>query len=298
VIPLAPVDAALMAWLALEGPTSRGRLATLLWPNSSPEGARTTLRQRLFQLKKIFAREVVCGQATLTMAPDVTHDLDGSRHVLDSVRVDFGGEFGQWLAHQRERRSHGAGQTLVEQIDQAQAAGDLAGALLHARELLALDPLSEQAHRSVMRLHYLAGDRAAALLAFDVCERRLKDEVGTRPSPDTLALLGTIELAVVASTPKTNPLVNIPAGLLRPPRLIGRDNEWQCLLHGWQEHAPMLVAGEPGMGKTRLLADLALRHGSAAVLVSARPGDESVPYALMARLMRVLLAQAPQAEAR
>ena len=44
-----------------------------------------------------------------------------------------------------------------------------------------------------MRLHYLAGDRAAGLLAFDRCEQVLKDEVGARPSPLTLALLDTLQ---------------------------------------------------------------------------------------------------------
>lgn len=44
-----------------------------------------------------------------------------------------------------------------------------------------------------MRLHYLAGDRAAALLAFDACERMLKHEIGARPSPQTLALLAMLE---------------------------------------------------------------------------------------------------------
>ena len=33
---LAPRDAALLAWLALEGPTPRTRLAALLWPQSTP----------------------------------------------------------------------------------------------------------------------------------------------------------------------------------------------------------------------------------------------------------------------
>ncbi len=51
-IALAPRDAALLAWLALEGPTPRARLAALLWPTSEPEAARNTLRQRLFHLKK------------------------------------------------------------------------------------------------------------------------------------------------------------------------------------------------------------------------------------------------------
>ena len=75
----------------------------------------------------------------------------------------------------------------------AEAACDWADALWHAQELLASEPTSETAHRRVIRLHYLAGDRAAALLAFDRCERVLKDEVGTRPSTETLELLATLE---------------------------------------------------------------------------------------------------------
>ena len=47
-LPLAPRDALLLAWLALEGATPRTRLAAMLWPDSAPETARNALRQRLF----------------------------------------------------------------------------------------------------------------------------------------------------------------------------------------------------------------------------------------------------------
>ena len=77
--------------------------------------------------------------------------------------------------------------SLTELSDMAEGANDWDDALTHAHELLALEPTSEEAHRRVMRLHYLAGDRAAALLAFDHCERVLKDEVGASPSAETLA---------------------------------------------------------------------------------------------------------------
>jgi DNA-binding SARP family transcriptional activator/tetratricopeptide (TPR) repeat protein len=290
---LADVDAALLAWLALEGPTSRGRLAALLWPDSAPDAARTTLRQRLFQLKKVLGCELICGQATLALAPGVTHDLHGSRHVLENAATNIGGELAQWLTQQRERRTQGASQQLLDQIAQAQAAGDLAGALLHARELLALEPLSEHAHRCLMRLHYLAGDRAAALLAFDVCERRLKDEVGTRPSPETLALLATIEQALV--TPLTAS-ARVPTSLLRPPRLIGRDAELAALAQAWQAGQVAAVSGEAGMGKSRLLQTFAESHlGS--VHVAARPGDAAVPFATLARLLRAVMAQPQSVEA-
>ena len=44
---LAGRDAALLTWLALEGPTPRARLGVLLWPGSTAEAARNALRQRL-----------------------------------------------------------------------------------------------------------------------------------------------------------------------------------------------------------------------------------------------------------
>jgi hypothetical protein len=48
--PLTGKDAALLAWLAVEGPTPRERLARLLWPESDDATARNALRQRIFDL--------------------------------------------------------------------------------------------------------------------------------------------------------------------------------------------------------------------------------------------------------
>ncbi|TXH48528.1 MAG: hypothetical protein E6Q93_26525 [Burkholderiaceae bacterium] len=284
---LAPRDALLLAWLAIEGPTPRTRLALLLWPDSAAEAARNALRQRLFQLKRLIGAELVAGQATLALADGLTHDLEDSDDVLAGVELELepGAELADWLVRQRQRRRERLRQSLAELADMAEASRDWPDALTHARELLALDALSEVAHRRVMRLHYLAGDRAAALLAFDACERMLKEEVGGRPSAETLALLTTIEssgreLATPAAAPDS---------ILRPPRLVGRDVEWQAMLLGWQSQCVTLVSGEAGMGKTRLLGDLALREGERAVRVAARPGDAGVPYALMARLLRAWL---------
>src|SRR6478609_1989528 len=77
-VPLASRDAALLAWLALEGPTPRTRLAALLWPDSDAEGARNSLRQRLHQLRKGVGADLIRGTATLTLAEGVSHDLHDS----------------------------------------------------------------------------------------------------------------------------------------------------------------------------------------------------------------------------
>ena len=98
---LASRDAVLLAWLALEGPTPRARLAELLWPDSDPIAARNNLRQRLFKLQKQCG-ELVAGSGTLWLAPGVAHDLGGSQSVLGRLRFPEAPEFDAWLRGQRE----------------------------------------------------------------------------------------------------------------------------------------------------------------------------------------------------
>jgi DNA-binding SARP family transcriptional activator len=285
---LAPLDAALLAWLTLEGPTPRLRLAQLLWPEKDAEAARNSLRQRLFQLRKSLGVELVAGSATLALADGVNHDLEDGDGVLGDIAGDdlAPGEFAQWLGLQRSRRHDRARRSLAELAEMAERARDWDDALTHARELLALDPLSEDAHRRVMRLHYLAGDRAAALLAFDRCERLLKDEVGTPPSAETLALLATIEAS--AGHPSLPVVHPVPASILRPPRLIGRDSELAQIEKAWRARQVVALIGEPGMGKTRLLQEFVAGHAGV-VHASGRPGDSGVPFATLARLLRAVM---------
>ena len=102
-IALAPRDAALLAWLALEGPTSRARLAELLWPASDPEAARNTLRQRLFHLRK-HCGELVSGGSALRLGEAVEHDLDAAVGVLGDLQFPDAPDLNRWLHEQRDRR--------------------------------------------------------------------------------------------------------------------------------------------------------------------------------------------------
>jgi DNA-binding SARP family transcriptional activator len=284
---LAPLDAALLAWLALQGPTPRARLAQLLWPDKDGEAARNSLRQRLFQLRKGTGVELVVGSAVLTLAQGVQHDLDAADTVLGHATGDSlaAGEFASWLDAERARRRNRVRQQLVEHCDAASAAREWGQALVHARELLALEPLSEDAHRRLMQLHYLAGDRAAALQAFDLCEQQLKDELGARPSAETLALLATIENDRAAAGPLGARPLRVPASVQRPPRLVGRDEAWSALQLAWEGGHTPFVCGEAGMGKSRLVSDFAKARG-ASLVVGARPGDSDVVYASASRLLR------------
>ena len=287
-VALAPRDAALLTWLALEGPTPRARLAALLWPDSEPETARNSLRQRLFQLKKQLGVALVSGSTTLALAAGVTHDLDDSDSVLGESDHGFGAELLAWLGQQRERRAGRTRVALVELAEMAERAHDYADALSHAQELLALEPTSEAAHRRVIRLHYLHGDRATALLAFDRCEQVLKDEVGAAPSAETLALLATISAAKSHALPAV--AQSVPASVLLPPRLIGRDDELAALHQSWQAAQVVALIGEAGLGKTRLLQAF-IETQAGVVRAAGRPGDAGVPFATLARLLRAVMAR-------
>ena len=290
---LAAPDALLLAWLALEGPTPREKLAALLWPDSPSDAARNALRQRLFRLRKQVGVDVVTGSTTLALAPDVAHDLSDASALLGDLAQPDSPELDAWLARRRASQRARLQREREARIDGLEAAGDTAAALPLAQAMVDAEPLSEAAHRRVMRLHYLRGDRAAAMLAFDRCEQILKHEVGTGPSPDTLALLATIEQAAAVEG-KPRPRSAVPAAMLRPPRLIGRDAELQALSRGLDNGFVAVLMGEAGMGKSRLLQALAAQQPML-LHSSGRPGDALVPYATIARALRQLLDRDPAA---
>ena len=225
-------DAALLAYLALEGPTPRGRVLELLWADAESEAARNGLRQRLFKLKTRCGIDLVLSGELLhldsAIAVDVRAESSASAEwpameaapLLDTHEYADCPQFDLWLRGFRERRAARLRSELAERAQGAEREGRLAEALVLAERLVLFNPGEEHAHRRLMRLHYLRGDRGAALAAFDRCERLLKDELSARPGQETLALLEMIESSGVLAEPV--PRLPIPVAVMRPPRLIGR----------------------------------------------------------------------------
>ncbi len=300
-LPLRGAAAGLAALVALEPGVSRERAAALLWP--ADQGPRQSLRQQLLRFRRALGQPLVEGESALHLAAGVTlvpgppglellPDHGGGADVADS-------EFALWLARQRQAERQARREPLLAALQAAEAAGALDEALQHALALAALagqaGVVDEPAQARLMRLHYLRGE---ADLGLDVYRRLVAALApsGDTPTADTRALAEALTRGrVVAASAHRAPA--LPVTLQRPPRLVGRDQEHAAALRAWAAGAAVLLEGEAGLGKSRLLAELtaslAGSADSAGLLASAgRPGDGGTPYATLERLLRPLAAGA------
>jgi DNA-binding SARP family transcriptional activator len=178
------------------------------------------------------------------------------------------GEDGEWIDRRRAEQRAQLLRALELLADVWSQRGEGAQGVLVAEEVVALEPFKETAHRRLMQAHAAAGNRAEALRAYERCRRLLADELGVDPSPETEAAY--VELLGQEPTPPPLPSPDMPFGLPNPERLgkadrsafVGREHECQLLRAAWEQcregrRQVVLVKGEAGSGKTRLVVEFA-----------------------------------------
>jgi len=202
--------AALVIYLAeAGGPVSREVAATLLWPEADAQAARARLRRTLYKIRVAFGGEIIAASAaSLSLRPALSVEADARafEHACDAGLLDAAADlytsdylagfslpdcpdFEEWVFFRREALRSRLVQALERLVEDRIAGGESRSAVMHATRLAALDPLSESAHRHLIRAHLAAGDRAAAERQGEACAQLLRDELGVAPDPATLALL-------------------------------------------------------------------------------------------------------------
>ncbi|RKH64039.1 ATP-binding protein [Corallococcus aberystwythensis] len=306
--------AALLAWLALQGPSPKFALASLLWLDSPPTTVRSNLRQLLRRLRLATGDEALVEGDTERLALVSPPAVDAASlkaaaearahaEALEAVGAEGGTllagfdfddcpELARWLDGARAGVEGWVREAREARIAQLTSAGDWTAALGLARTWVRQEPESEQAGRHLIRLHYLQGDRGAALAAFEHLRDVLDRELGVTPMPETLALVREVEQATPRARPLPGTRSALPLSVLRPPVLVGRDAAWRQLEAGWEAGQLLFISGEPGSGKTRLAEEFAATQGRWG-RIEARAGDRDVPFASQARAFRTQLRRWP-----
>ncbi|HUP42060.1 MAG TPA: AAA family ATPase [Thermoanaerobaculia bacterium] len=312
---------ALLAYLATQRGRSfsRDHLASLLWPEEGDEAARRNFRQALYDLRRTLERARPGGgallesshrTARLSEAPGLWIDVEAFEARLDRAgsggasdpldlaaaarlyegdllagfHVEESPEFEEWLVTEQERLRERAIAALLALVDHHLESGTYSLGVEYGRRLVRIDPLSESAHRKLMRLHAFSGRRSRAIARYQELTRLLDEELGVEPAAET-----TAEYRAIVAEELPDPAVREkaePVGPLVP--LVGREDALARLRETWaavRGGAGRLtrVVGESGVGKTRLVKTFVHEATSAhrALVLQGRYHELAPPVAFL-----------------
>src|SRR3989441_33521 len=308
---------ALLVYLARSPRKSRTRehLIGLLWSDRDERQARHSLSEALRVLRRALGEKgVVADVDQVRLAPDaVALDCDRFTELcqrgewiaaaalvdgefLEGLAIPEANDFENWLAAERALWRAQALDALLQGVAADLARGDATSAARVGLRAVALDGTSEPAARAAMRALTLAGDRAAALRLAAKLAQALRESLNAEVSEEPARLVAGVRdtrvgRRVVAAPPDARP---------RPP-LVGRSDELAALAAAWQRARSgrgqvVIVEGEPGEGKTRLIEELvahARLDDASVVATRAVPADQKTEWSALSGLLAGGLGDAP-----
>ena len=201
---------------------------------------------------------------------------------------------------------------------------ELAGAERSARALIRAAPFRESGYLNLMRTLVASGNTAEALRTYDDLRKLLARELGSAPGTEIQSLHRRLLGGTTGSrspvgrppNPSMSPADEVPPGLeataelplptwLRPRQdvpFVGRARELAQLSQLWEETCQgsrhiVLIGGEPGLGKTRLVTEFAQRahQGGATVLYGRADEEATLTYQPFIEALRHWAANTPTA---
>lgn len=214
----------LLAYLLLNGRRyhSRERLVALFWPDHDSSRARSCLSTTLWRLRRRLEPEdtppgtylltsdkgdvsfnwasdhwldVVVFETALEAIltrplPDITpREVDDLATTLDLYSENLlEGVYRDWAVRERERlrQRYLAGQYYLMRYYESQGAYEKS--LTYGQQILSFDPLRENIHRDLMRLHWQQGQVPLAIRQYQTCRQILASHLDIDPMAETQAL--------------------------------------------------------------------------------------------------------------
>ncbi len=215
----------LLCYLLLnrEKPQPREHLAELLWEDQSPAKSKKYLRQTIWKLKvdltdappsdllvesewvqlnpaadwwlDVAEFEHDCACLKNKRAADLSDDEFLSLQTADELYKGelLEGWYQDWCLLERERYQTMYLRLLNKLVQYCVLHQQLEAGLAFGGKLLRYDRAYEQAHRQMMRLYFMSGDRTQALRQYRRCVEALQEELGIDPSERTIRLYERIK---------------------------------------------------------------------------------------------------------
>lgn len=315
-IPRRQARALLYRLAAQAAPVPRDALCFLFWPDVPDATARRHLTRLLAHLHRDLPGLIVADSDSAGLNPErVQSDaaafelLAGSadeqalRRAVDLYRGPFlagfslpgAPEFESWAFQEQQRLERRYLEILAGLVEAHSSGGRYKEAIALAERYLETNALAEGMHRRLIELYAIAGDRAAALLQYERCVALLERELGVGPLPETEAVYQAVLRNEVPARGRPAPAPGSVARLASPADspLVGRDDAWQALdalFAGARAGVgrAVLLTGEAGIGKSRLMLEFAEARAGQAVILAAGcyPGAQPVPYLPLVEALR------------
>ncbi|MEU9706240.1 AAA family ATPase, partial [Streptomyces sp. NPDC047981] len=304
----------------------REQAMEICWPDADPQAALGSLRVALHAARRALEPELpprtassyLTGEGSLLWLDPRTVRIDadeaealaetalaaGDRAALAAALDAFTGEllpedrYAPWAEARRARLSDLRERALLALAEAHLTAGAPEEAVAAAERVLASSPAEESAHRLLIGAYLRQGLRRRAVAQYHLCREALDAEFGVRPGAETERLHREALAAPAPASRTVGP--TLPDVVRRPPAspLRGRDEVLAGLL---APAAPpvLLVTGEAGLGKTRLVGDAARRaaeEGTAVLWGAGHDAEGHTPYGPFAEALDGWLADRPAAE--
>ncbi len=317
----------------------RDELLDTLWPDADPQSSANSFYKALHLARRVFQPELgrressaflVLSNNILQLSRETSAvwidveafveagnraieagDLSAAEAALDLYPGELLPEdrYAEWTLRPRERLAERWVDILQIVASARQAAGQLPEAMAALHRALEADPTREDLHRALMRLHLEAGNRDEALRQYQRCRSVLDEEVGAQPDSTTELLRQQIEASPDQPSGPTEsmwararlPALSFP---MSDAPLVGRDQTLRDVLEALGDRRPsgsrmLLVSGEPGVGKTRLVmaAMKALADQGRMVLWAESHEQEGAPaYGPLVDALAPMLLERSEAE--
>lgn len=276
---------ALLFYLAATGrPHTRDHLAALLWGESGQREAYHSLRSSLYHLRKalqaIQVDEVLIREGDLLSLERVSCRCDvielrrwitqGDERSLSQAVALWKGpllqgfslpdapSFEDWAQMENARLNHSCFDALDRLADWAEERGEWSVATGYVRQMIQIDPLSESAQKRLINLYLRQGEVGPAVRQYRQFENQLDRELGIKPSPEIRALYEDL----LRQQQNISDNVSVRPSNLLP--FVGREeliDELSTLSSNVESGhgATVLIQGEGGIGKSRLIDEFASR---------------------------------------